>query len=57
VAAETLWRMDSLDIRELHLAVGRNNPARTLYRRLGFTEKSHRELRDLGTQPRARQLS
>jgi GNAT superfamily N-acetyltransferase len=39
VLTETLWRMDSLDMRELHLAVIRENPARRLYSRLGFREE------------------
>jgi RimJ/RimL family protein N-acetyltransferase len=39
VLTETLWRMDSLDMRELHLAVVPKNPARTLYSRLGFREE------------------
>jgi ribosomal protein S18 acetylase RimI-like enzyme len=39
VLTETLWRMDSLDLRELHLAVIRANPARTLYSLLGFREE------------------
>jgi RimJ/RimL family protein N-acetyltransferase len=36
VLTETLRRMDSLEMRELHLSVVRENPARTLYSRLGF---------------------
>jgi hypothetical protein len=33
---ETLIRLDTLEIRELHLAVHQRNPARRLYRRCGF---------------------
>jgi GNAT superfamily N-acetyltransferase len=39
VLTETLRRLDSLDMRELHLAVIHANPARTLYSRLGFREE------------------
>lgn len=39
VLGQTLCRMDALDMRELHLAVIPENPARTLYRRLGFSEE------------------
>jgi GNAT superfamily N-acetyltransferase len=39
VLAETLWRMDSLDVRELHLSVSSENPARMLYGRLGFRDE------------------
>jgi GNAT superfamily N-acetyltransferase len=39
VLAETLWRMNSLDVCELHLAVSPENPARTLYGHLGFRDE------------------
>jgi ribosomal protein S18 acetylase RimI-like enzyme len=39
VVAEPLLRFDSIDVRELHLAVSPGNPARTLYRRLGFRDE------------------
>jgi ribosomal protein S18 acetylase RimI-like enzyme len=39
VVAETLLRIDSIDVRELHLAVSAGNPALTLYRRLGFRDE------------------
>jgi ribosomal protein S18 acetylase RimI-like enzyme len=35
---ETLVRLDGLGVRELHLAVDRENPARRLYERLGFRD-------------------
>lgn len=33
---EALVRLDAAGVRELHLAVDRENPARRLYERLGF---------------------
>jgi GNAT superfamily N-acetyltransferase len=38
--AETLIRADSSGLRELNLAVAPENPARTLYHRLGFSVES-----------------
>jgi ribosomal protein S18 acetylase RimI-like enzyme len=42
LALETVRRMDRHGACELHLAVEPSNPARMLYRRLGFEEEDER---------------